>query len=106
MYLCTVTINGDFTKMKEIKYLNGSYCRANKIYPEDFGQDGNAIIIAKNEGWPFRGEPKDMARDAIRHINAEHGLEFALIPVINFCKQSIDDQGILLTEEVIFQVII
>lgn len=62
-------------------------------------------MMASNEGWPFRGKPDDMARDAIRHINDEYGLEFALIPVIIGCKQSIDDQGNYITEEVIFQAI-
>ena len=91
--------------MTIVTYLNGSFYRAENLSPKEVGPGENVLMMARNEGWPFRGEPKDMAREAIRHINAEHGLEFALIPVINFCKQSIDDQGILLTEEVIFQAI-
>ena len=86
-------------------YLNGSFYRAEKLRPKKVGLRENAIIMARNEGWSFRGKPEDMARDAIRHINDEHGMELALFPVIISCKQSIDDQGNYFTEEVVFQVI-
>ena len=91
--------------MVNIIFVNGSFCRAENLSPKEVGLGENAIIMASNEGWPFRGEPEDMAKDAIRHINDEYGLELALIPVISISKQSIDDQGNLLTEEVIFQAI-
>lgn len=91
--------------MINILYLNGSFSRAENLSLKKAGPGENAVMMASNEGWPFRGKPDDMARDAIRHINDEHGLELALLPVIIGCKQSIDDQGNLLTEEVIFQAI-
>lgn len=91
--------------MVNIIFVNGSFCRAENLSPKEVGLGENAIIMASNEGWPFRGKPDDMARDAIRHINDEHGMELALFPVIIGCKQSIDDQGNYITEEVIFQAI-
>lgn len=91
--------------MIKITFLNGSFHRAENLSLKTVGPGENAVMMASNEGWPFRGKPEDMAKDAIRHINDEYGLEFALIPVIIGCKQSIDDQGNYITEEVIFQAI-
>ena len=91
--------------MENIIFVNGSFCRAENLSPKEVGPGVNVVMMVRNEGWPFRGKPDDMARDAIRHINDEHGLEFALIPVIIGCKQSIDEQGNYFTEEVVFQAI-
>ena len=105
LYLCTVTIKGDTNHMIKIYYVNGLFSRAENQSLKKVGLGENVIMMARNEGWPFRGEPKDMAKDAIRHINDEYGLEFALIPVISISKQSLDDQGNYFTEEVVFQAI-
>ena len=87
-------------------YFNGSFYRAENLSPKEVGTGENAVIMAKNEGWPYRGKPEDMARDAIRHINDELGYEIGMIPVIIYPKQKIiDDQGNLGIEEVVFQVI-
>lgn len=91
--------------MFKIYFVNGLFCSAENPSLKKVGLGENAIIMARNEGWPFRGKPEDMARDTIRHINDEHGMELALLPVIISCKQSIDDQGNYLTEEVVFQAI-
>lgn len=91
--------------MENIIFVNGSFCRAENLSLKTVGPGENAVMMASNEGWPFRGKPEDMAKDAIRHINDEYGLEFALIPVISISKQSIDEQGNYFTEEVVFQAI-
>lgn len=53
-YLCIIIIKDDTNNMIQVNYFNGSYSRANKVSPKDFGQVGNAIIMASNEGWPFK----------------------------------------------------
>lgn len=70
-YLCIIIIKDDTNNMIQVNYFNGSYSRANKVSPKDFGQVGKAIIMASNEGWPYQGKPDDMARDAICHINPQ-----------------------------------
>lgn len=91
--------------MIKIKYTNGSYSRANKVSPIDFGQGRNTVIIASNEGWlPFRGKPEDMARDAIGHINEALGYEIGYFPVFSECFQGIDDLGFI-TSKVVFQAV-
>lgn len=104
MYLCTVTTKGDLLIMY-INYVNGSFSRAENLSPKKLGLSENAIILARNEGWPFRGKPEDMAKDAIRHINDELGKDLAMFPVIICCKQFIDEQDNYFTEEVVFQAI-
>ena len=92
--------------MVNIIFVNGSFCRAENLSPKEVGPGENVLMMARNEGWPFRGKPEDMAREAIRHINDELGYEIGMIPVIIYPKQKIiDDQGNLGIEEVVFQVI-
>ena len=91
--------------MIKINYFNGSYSRANKVSPKDFGQVGKAIIMASNEGWPFPGEPNDMARDAICRVNQELGYKIGLFPVVLDSKGGIDVEGKAYTTEVIFQAV-
>lgn len=91
--------------MIKIKFFNGSYSRANKVSPKDFGQVGNAIIMASNEGIPFRGKPEDMARDAICHINEGLGYEIGLFPIVLSCKEGTDVECRFYTTEVVFQAI-
>ena len=92
--------------MKKIKFINGSYNRANKVCPEDFGHAGSAIITARNEGWPFRGKPEDMAKDAIYHINKQLGFEIGLFPVILSSKMIVEGQDKVYTTEIVFQAFI
>lgn len=68
-YFCTTVIKDGREFMIKVMCFNGSYNRADKICPRNFGQVGDAIIMASNEEWPYRGKPDDMARDAICHIN-------------------------------------
>ena len=91
--------------MIKVLYFNGSYSRAYKVSPIDFGKVGNAIIMASNEGWPFRGKPEDMARDAICHINGQLGYEIGLFPVVLDSNGGIDIEGNAYTTEVVFQVV-
>ena len=49
--------------MFKVYYFNGSFVRADKESSKDVEQVGNAIIIASNEGWPYRGKPEDLAGD-------------------------------------------
>ena len=65
MYLCTVTIILVAVINMEIKYINGFISEACFRGLKDFEQVRDAIIVAKCEGFPFRGRPKDMARDFI-----------------------------------------
>lgn len=92
--------------MIKISYLNGSYNRANKVDPENLGQVGNAIIMASNEGWPYRGKPEDMARDAICHINKQLGFEISVFPVILSSKTIVKDLDKFYTTEIVFQAVV
>ena len=104
-YFRTAVIKDGREFMIKVMYFNGSNNRANKISPRDFGQVGNAIIMASNEGWPYRGKPDDMSRDAICHINGQLGYEIGLFPVVLDSKSGIDDEGKVYTTEVIFQAV-
>ena len=48
-YLCIIIIKDDTNNMIQVNYFNGSYSRANKVSPKDFGQVGKAIIMASND---------------------------------------------------------
>ena len=49
----------------EITYINGFISEACLKGLKDFEQVRDAIILAKCEGLPFRGRPKDMAKRKI-----------------------------------------
>lgn len=68
MYLCAVTIILVAIINMEITYINGFISEACLKGLKDFEQVRDAIILAKCEGLPFRGRPKDMARDVIAHV--------------------------------------
>ncbi len=90
--------------MIKINYVNGSFLRANKEISKDVEQVGNAIIMASNEGWPFRGKPEDLARDALGRINDQLGYEIGLLPVILSSNGGMDKNGDY-TTEVVFQAV-
>ena len=104
-YLCIIIIKDDTNNMIQVNYFNGSYSRANKVSPKDFGQVGNAIIMASNEGWPYQGKPDDMARDAVCHINGKLGFEIGAFPVVLDSKSGTDVEGKVYTTEVVFQAV-
>lgn len=91
--------------MIKVLYFSGSFVRADKVSSKDVGQVGNAIIMASNEGWPYRGKPEDMARDAICHINRQLGFEIGVFPVILSSKVIVDDQDKVYTSEIVFQTV-
>ena len=86
-------------------YFNGSFVRVEKVSSKDVEQVGNAIIMASNEGWPYRGKPDDMARDAIYHVIGQLGYEIGLFPVIKNSKFIMDVHNNVYTTEVIFQAV-
>ena len=90
--------------IKEL-FFNGSFVRVEKDSSKDIEQMGNAIIMASNEGWSYRGKPEDMARDAIYHINGLLGYDIGLFPVLLSSKSGINDEGEEYTTEVIFQAV-
>ena len=77
--------------------------RAEEESSKDVEQVGNAIIMASNEGWPYRGKPEDMARDALDHVNEQLGYEIGLLPIVQNWKSESDEDGVFFTTEVIFQ---
>ena len=90
--------------MIKINYINGSFVRTDKVSSKDVEQVGNAIIMTCNEGWPFRGKPEDLARDALRHINKQLGFEIGLFPVILRSNSGMDKNGEY-TTEIVFQAV-
>lgn len=90
--------------MIKIYYVNGSFARVEKKSSKDVEQVGNAIIMASNEGWPFRGKSEDFARDALGRINEQIGFEIGLLPVILNSNGGLDKSGDY-TTEVVFQAV-
>lgn len=90
--------------MFKVYYFNGSFVRADKESSKDVEQVGNAIILASNEGWPFRSKPEDFARDALSCVNDQLGFEMGLFPVILSSNGGMDKNGDY-TTEVIFQAV-
>lgn len=90
--------------MIEVFYFNGSFVRADKVSSIDVEQVGNAIIMASNEGWPFRGKPEDLASDALEHINKQLDYEIGLCPIILSSNGGMDKDGDYATE-VVFQAV-
>lgn len=104
LYLCVVVTIDDGIDMFKVLYFNGSFVRAEEESSKDVEQVGNAIIMASNEGWPFRGKPEDFARDALGRINDQLGFEIGLFPVILSSNGSMDKSGDY-TTEVVFQAV-
>lgn len=104
-YFRTAVIKDGREFMIKVMYFNGSYNRANNVSPKDIGQVGNAIIMASNEGSPYRGKPVDMARDAIRHINGQLSYYIGAFPVVLDSKSGTDNKGRVYTTEIVFQVV-
>jgi len=105
LYLWAVVTKDDDINMIKINYVNGSFVRADKVSSKDVEQVGNAIIMASNEGWPFRGKPDDLARDALSRINEQLGYEIGLLPVILSRDGGTDESGDYYTTEVVFQAV-
>ena len=104
MYLCTVTIILVAIINMEIKYINGFISEACFRGLKDFEQVRDAIIVAKCEGFPFRGRPKDMARDVIAHVLKVLCSETGLFPVIIESFGGTDSKGDY-TTKVVFQAV-
>ena len=85
-------------------YKNGFFNEANLRGLNDFEQVRNAIIVAKCEGFPYRGEPKDMANDIIDHILKRTSSEAGAFPVVLQSNSGSDEEGDY-TNEVVFQVV-
>ena len=90
--------------MIKVHYFNGSFVRADMESSKDVEQVGNAIIMASNEGWPYRGKPEDLAGDALGRINEQLGYEIGLFPVMLSSNGGLDKSGDY-TTEVVFQAV-
>ena len=90
--------------MYRVNYVNGSFVRVEKESSKDVEQVGNAIIMASNEGWLFRGKPEDFARDALGRVNEQLGFEIGLLPFILSSNGGLDEGGDY-TTEVVFQAV-
>lgn len=64
----------------------------------------NAMIMAQCMGYPFRGNPKEMAADIISHILKRVSSEVGLFPVVLQSNSGTDCKGEY-TTEVVFQVV-
>ena len=87
-----------------VKFLNGSYIGACGLSSIDVEQVRNAIVVATNEGSPFRGKPRDMADDVLAHIHNKSSLYIGFMPVIYESIGGIDKQGYY-TTDVVFQAV-
>ena len=90
--------------MIELFYYNGFFDEANLLGLNDFKQVRNATIVAKCEGFPYRGKPENMANDIIARILKRTFSEVEAFPVVLQSNSGIDAQGDY-TKEVVFQVV-
>lgn len=90
--------------MYKVYDFNGSFVIDDMENLKDAAQVGNAIIMVSNNGRPFRGKPKELAKDALGHINKQLGLEIGLFPVILRSSGGSDTSGDY-TTEVVFQAV-
>ena len=86
-------------------YENGFFNEANLRGLNDFELVRNATIVAKCEGLPYRGKPKDMANDVIAHILRRIPSEVGIFPVVLQSNSGTDAKGDY-TKEVVFQVVV
>jgi len=87
-----------------IKYFNGSYFGAEGSSPIDVEQVRNSIVVASNEGFPFRGKPWNMANDVLAHILNKSSFNMGFMPVIYESIGGIDKHGEY-TNNVVFQAV-
>ena len=85
-------------------YQNGSFGRAIRVGSEKYELLENAIHLAKCEGFPFRGNPLDMANNAISQIRCGSFGDIGFFPVILESRGGCDNKGNY-TTEVIFQIV-
>lgn len=85
-------------------YKNDFFNEANLKGLNDFKQVRNATIVAKCEGLPYRGKPKDMANDVIARILRRISSEVGAFPVVLQSNGGTDAEGDY-TKEVVFQVV-
>lgn len=104
MYLCAVTIILVAIINMEITYINGFISETCMRDLKEFEQVKDAIIVAKCKGFPFRGRPRDMARDVIAHVLNVLCSEIGLFPVIIESFGGTDSKGDY-TTKVVFQAI-
>lgn len=88
----------------KIKYINGSYIGAEDLSSIDVEQVRNAIVVASNDGFPYRGKPRDMADDVLAHILTKSSSNMGLMPVIYESCGGIDKYGDY-TTDVVFQAV-
>ena len=88
----------------EITYINGFISEACLRGLKDFEQVRDAIIVAKCEGFPYRGRPKDMARDVLVHVLKVVRSETGLFPVFIESFGGTNSKGDY-TTKVVFQAV-
>lgn len=88
----------------KIKYINGSYIGAEGLCSIDVEQVRDAIVVASNEGFPFRGKPRDMADDVLAHILNKSSAKMGFMPVVYESAGGIDKYGDY-TTDVVFQAV-
>ncbi len=85
-------------------YQNGSWVRAIRKGSENYELLENTIHLAKCEGFPFRGNPLDMANNAISQFQCNSFGDIGDFPVILESRGGCDNNGNY-TTEVIFQIV-
>jgi hypothetical protein len=88
----------------KVRYINGSYIGVECSHPMDVEQVTNAVIVVKNEGFPFRGKPEEMADDVLAHIINKASSNKVFIPVVYESCGGIDKYGNY-TTDVVFQAV-
>lgn len=72
-----------------VKYFNGNFYRAESIDVNEFEAKGNFVLEVTNEGYPFRGNPEEMANDVLAHL----GVYSEFFPIILSTKGGSDNIG-------------
>ena len=92
------------TNYMKVRYINGSYIGVECSHPMDVEQVTNAVIVVKNEGFPFRGKPEEMADDVLAHILNKASSNKVFITVVYESCGGIDKYGNY-TTDVVFQAV-
>lgn len=92
------------TNYMKVRYINGSYIGVECSHPMDVEQVTNAVIVVKNEGFPFRGKPEEMADDVLAHIFIKSSSKMGFMPVVYESCGGIDKYGDY-TTDVVFQAV-
>ncbi|MBR5748284.1 MAG: hypothetical protein IKY01_05795 [Prevotella sp.] len=76
--------------MKTVEYLNGSFCKADRVNPNDFGVIDNDIFMVENVGNLFKGKPIDLVIDALKQLNFSlpHGKEILFNVIVDSFEES------------------